>query len=169
MQEQPEAEQYIPDVLIIGAGLGGLMLGAVLEKADISYHIFERAAEVRPLGSAIAISGNILPVFEQLGIYDEMKNESIRHDEMDYYDANIKHLGAISAKGHKKACGYGYLIFARPKLYALLRRQVPDHKITMSKKVLRTKEHNDKVTVVCSDNTEYECRILVGADGAYSA
>ncbi|KAF9101959.1 hypothetical protein BGX27_011246 [Mortierella sp. AM989] len=169
MPEKSEAEQYIPDVLIVGAGLGGLMLGAVLEKANISYHIFERAAEVRSLGSAIAISGNILPVFEQLGIYDELKNESLRHYEMDFYDTNIKHLGIISAKGHKKACGYDYLILARPRLYALLRRQVPDHKITMSKKVLRTKEHNGKVTVVCSDNTEYQCRIIVGADGAYSA
>ncbi|KAF9381928.1 hypothetical protein BGX21_001971 [Mortierella sp. AD011] len=39
----------------------------------------------------------------------------------------------------------------------------------MGKKVLRTKEHDNKVTVYCSDNTEYECRILVGADGAYSS
>ncbi|KAF9172289.1 hypothetical protein BGX20_005946 [Mortierella sp. AD010] len=39
----------------------------------------------------------------------------------------------------------------------------------MGKKVLRTKEHDNKVTVYCSDNTEYECSILVGADGAYSA
>ncbi|KAF9201536.1 hypothetical protein BGZ49_008231 [Haplosporangium sp. Z 27] len=39
----------------------------------------------------------------------------------------------------------------------------------MGKKVLRTKEENDKVTVHCSDNTVYECDILIGADGAYSA
>ncbi|KAF9341554.1 hypothetical protein BGX26_008650, partial [Mortierella sp. AD094] len=32
-----------------------------------------------------------------------------------------------------------------------------------------TKEHDNKVTVYCSDNTIYECSILVGADGAYSA
>ncbi|KAF8970257.1 hypothetical protein BGZ46_010540 [Entomortierella lignicola] len=38
----------------------------------------------------------------------------------------------------------------------------------MGKKVLRTKEENDKVIVYCSDNTAYECDILVGADGAYS-
>ncbi|KAF9995677.1 hypothetical protein BGZ80_007450, partial [Entomortierella chlamydospora] len=38
----------------------------------------------------------------------------------------------------------------------------------MEKKVLRTKEHDNKVTIY-SENTEYECHILVGADGAYSA
>ncbi|KAF9355359.1 hypothetical protein BGX26_006675 [Mortierella sp. AD094] len=65
--------------------------------------------------------------------------------------------------------GYDVLVTARPKLYDLLRRQVPAHKISMRKKVLRTKEKDNKVTVYCSDNSIYECSILVGADGAYSA
>lgn len=39
-----------PTVLIVGAGLGGLLFGALLEKADIPYTIFERAATVKPLG-----------------------------------------------------------------------------------------------------------------------
>lgn len=39
-----------PTVLIVGAGLGGLMLGALLEKSNVPYTIFERAAMVKPLG-----------------------------------------------------------------------------------------------------------------------
>lgn len=39
-----------PKVLIVGAGLGGLVLGALLEKADIPYLIFERTNTVKPLG-----------------------------------------------------------------------------------------------------------------------
>lgn len=41
-----------PKVLIVGAGLGGLTLGAILEKSDIPYEIFERAAKVKPLGNS---------------------------------------------------------------------------------------------------------------------
>jgi hypothetical protein len=37
-------------VLIVGAGLGGILLGALLEKCDIPYIIFERATTVKPLG-----------------------------------------------------------------------------------------------------------------------
>jgi len=40
-----------PCVLIAGAGFGGLLLGAILEKAGIEYHIFERAKDVKPLGT----------------------------------------------------------------------------------------------------------------------
>jgi 2-polyprenyl-6-methoxyphenol hydroxylase-like FAD-dependent oxidoreductase len=39
-----------PTVLIVGAGLGGLMLGTLLEKSNVPYAIFERAAAVKPLG-----------------------------------------------------------------------------------------------------------------------
>ncbi|KAG0005985.1 hypothetical protein BGZ79_010633, partial [Entomortierella chlamydospora] len=159
----------IPTVLIVGAGLGGLMLGAILESANISYHILERATELRSLGSAIAMFGNILPAFEQLGIYEELKAVSLPHISSDFYDAKLNDLGSMSTKDHKIVCGYDILVTARPKLYDILRRKVPTHKISMRKKVLRAKEQDSKVTVYCSDNTIYECSILVGADGAYSA
>lgn len=40
-----------PKVLIVGAGIGGLMLGNLLEKGGIPYEIWERAKEVKPLGT----------------------------------------------------------------------------------------------------------------------
>ncbi|KAF9095908.1 hypothetical protein BGX29_008832 [Mortierella sp. GBA35] len=38
-----------PTILIVGAGLGGVMLGALLEKASIPYLIVERATTIKPL------------------------------------------------------------------------------------------------------------------------
>lgn len=40
-----------PHVLISGAGLAGLFLGILLERAGIPYDIYERAAEIKPLGT----------------------------------------------------------------------------------------------------------------------
>lgn len=54
-------------VLIIGGGIGGLMLGLMLEKAGIDYQILERSSAYRPLGSAISLNGTVLRLFEQLG------------------------------------------------------------------------------------------------------
>ncbi|KAF9096872.1 hypothetical protein BGX29_008399 [Mortierella sp. GBA35] len=60
-------------------------------------------------------------------------------------------------------------IIARPKLYDLLLRQVPKERIHMSKKVQSTHQGGNGVLIRCSDGSEYEGDILVGADGAYSA
>lgn len=47
-QTQPDANK--PHVLIVGAGLAGLLLGVLLDKQGVSYEIFERSSKVRPLG-----------------------------------------------------------------------------------------------------------------------
>lgn len=38
-------------VLVIGAGLGGVTLCLLLERAGVRYELFERAAQVKPLGT----------------------------------------------------------------------------------------------------------------------
>lgn len=45
------------DVLIIGAGIGGLTLGLMLQRAGISCRIFEAAPELKPVGVGL----NLLP------------------------------------------------------------------------------------------------------------
>lgn len=44
--------QENPKVLIVGAGIGGLMLGNFLQKGGIDFLILERAKEVKPLGKS---------------------------------------------------------------------------------------------------------------------
>ncbi|KAF9200928.1 hypothetical protein BGZ49_008840 [Haplosporangium sp. Z 27] len=169
MSAGPSEESNSTSVLIVGGGIGGLMLGAVLETANISYRILERAVESRPLGSSLGLTGNILPVFEQLGIFEDLKKISKPQSDVDFYDMKGNKIGNVTSHGQTRICGYEGYLLSRPRLYELVRNQVPSHKISMGKKVLRTKEENDKVTVYCADDTTYECKILVGADGAYSA
>lgn len=40
-----------PQVLIVGAGLAGLLLAIALQKASIPFEIYERSKVVRPLGN----------------------------------------------------------------------------------------------------------------------
>lgn len=40
-----------PHVVIVGAGLAGLLLAILLDQASISWEIYERSKEIRPLGN----------------------------------------------------------------------------------------------------------------------
>ncbi|KAG0062482.1 hypothetical protein BGZ89_010620 [Linnemannia elongata] len=160
-----------PKVLIVGAGLGGLTLGAILEKSDIPYEIFERAAKVKPLGSCVSLNATTAPLMRQLGIYDEFvamskiipsiqvgnENREVEFAMTAYFEEATERFGAESR------------IVPRPALYDLFLKQVPKERLHMSKKVLTTKQGGNGIIIRCSDGTEYEGDILVGADGAHSA
>ncbi|KAI1311578.1 hypothetical protein EDD11_003353 [Mortierella claussenii] len=156
-----------PGVLIVGAGIGGLLVGVLFERLGYSYHIFERATKLRPLGSAMSLGVKVLPVFEQLGLLEELMAVSLPCPALDIYKADRKLFGSIKLMG-EKGTGYDNLIFERSKLFDLLLRHISPHRITLSKKVLRTEEKDDRVAIHCSDGTMYEGDILIGADGAYS-
>ena len=54
-----EANPPVPEVIIVGAGLSGLLLGILLDRAKIPFNIYERALQVKPLGkkTSIEVSG----------------------------------------------------------------------------------------------------------------
>ncbi|KAG0237889.1 hypothetical protein BGW41_008315 [Actinomortierella wolfii] len=156
-------------VLIVGAGLGGLMAAALLERANISYTVLERAKEIKPLGSAIALSANILPVFEQLGIYKEFKSfaNPVYHGIVK--DETGKIVSDSDYTMLKERYGYESCVCSRPALHDLLLRQVPEHKVLFNKRVLSIQQSEEGVMVRVADNTTYHGHVLIGADGAYSS
>ncbi|KAF9112373.1 hypothetical protein BGX27_003479 [Mortierella sp. AM989] len=160
--------KFVPSVIIVGAGLSGLLLGTLLERINIPYQIFERATVIRPLGSVMTLGANILPVFEQLGLLGELEKISLPCPSIEIYNGERQKLGNINLSNNMSISGYESLMFARPRLYEVLLKQVPSSKINLGKKVLRTEEKEGKVTIHCSDGSSYMGDLLIGADGAYS-
>ncbi|KAG0340666.1 hypothetical protein BG004_006331 [Podila humilis] len=158
-----------PVVLIIGAGLGGLTLGLLLQRAGIEFFILERAPKVRPLGASLSLSPNIIPVIEQLGLEEEVKKFSLHMANLDMYEENMQFIGAIDAKSFHKITGYPTYIFAREELYNLLVSKIDPARLLFNKKILSMQQNADGVMVRTSDNMVFHSDILIGADGAYSA
>ncbi|KAF9425487.1 hypothetical protein BGZ76_003213, partial [Entomortierella beljakovae] len=156
------------EILVIGAGIGGLMIALMLEQIGIHYHIFERASEVKPLGAAILFSSHKLAIMDQLGLYDDLLQISKPISGADFYRGDGKPIGQLWGESGVESFGYEDLVFSRPDFYDILRRRVPNEKISFKKKVLKTEEKEGKAIIHCSDNTSYIGDILIGADGAYS-
>ncbi|KAF9083046.1 hypothetical protein BGX23_011830 [Mortierella sp. AD031] len=165
----PNLANKRPKVIIIGAGIAGLTLAMLLERTNIPYEIFERAADVKPLGSAIFLNPTTAKVFKQVGIFDELlsvgkltRTIQIANEnrEIDYVMDFSEQVDLFGSNGY---------IVSRPVLYNILRSQVPKERFHMNKKMLSMENGGNGVLVRFSDGTIEEGDILVGADGAYSA
>lgn len=64
-----------PKILIIGAGLGGLTLAILLEKAGADFLVLERSPAVRTLGTVLSLAPNVQPLFEQRKVWQKKKKK----------------------------------------------------------------------------------------------
>ncbi|KAF9941389.1 hypothetical protein BGZ65_003969 [Modicella reniformis] len=157
-----------PTVLIVGAGLGGLSLAIILERADIPYKIFERSPAIKPLGSALSLGANIIPFFKQIGIYDEFIQEAAVRYTTQVYGENCGLDFMFDSRPAAEMGGHDGYIISRPAIYDILCKRIPAHKIYLSKRVLKAKQDEKEVVITCADGSFYYGHIIVGADGTYS-
>ncbi|KAG0342029.1 hypothetical protein BG000_007222 [Podila horticola] len=167
----PEERESLkkPKVIIVGAGIGGVMLGNLLQKGGIDFQILERSKDVKPLGSAMSLGSTLSGTLEQLNILEEFKKIGKPYTHLQIFNHELESILSLDMTDRNAISGGEEVIVARPDLYDLLLRQIPKENIDMGKKVASFVQGENGVIIRCSDNTTYEGDILVGADGAHSA
>ncbi|KAF8928981.1 hypothetical protein EDD21DRAFT_424143 [Dissophora ornata] len=158
-----------PKVLIIGAGLSGLSLAAILDRAGVPYEIFEKASALKPLGSAICLGPGVMPMFTQLGVIDQIEAKGKINKESFMYNEKLELLTRSDySTGYEERFGWKTYIISRPALHNILLNSIPQEKIHLNKRLLSFEETLDGVAIRTADDQTYHGNILVGADGAYS-
>ena len=74
------------DVMIIGAGIGGLTLGLMLHRAGIPCRIYEAASELKAVGVGINILPHASRELCELGLEDALANVAITTREYCFYN-----------------------------------------------------------------------------------
>ncbi|KAF9090281.1 hypothetical protein BGX23_006121 [Mortierella sp. AD031] len=156
-----------PHVLIVGAGLAGLFLGILLEKAGIPYDIFERTTNIKSIGAIMSLAATVMPVLEQASIYDGLLKISKPAALGTFYNDKLEVISVVDPT-RADVLGYDRAMFTRPDLYNLLFKQIPSHKIHLSKKLVSFEEDDEGVKVDFGNGDIFQGDILVGADGAHS-
>ncbi|KAK3840349.1 MAG: hypothetical protein JOS17DRAFT_769871 [Linnemannia elongata] len=167
-QSPPLNDGKNPNVMIVGAGLAGLLFAILLDKAGIHYQIYERAKEVKPLGGVMSLNAGILPALEQLGLYEELQKVSLpATGAFNIYKGDMSLIANVKNE-FTEIIGYDRVVFSRPEFHNLLLSKVPLERIHFCKKVMSLEQNKEGVMIRCADGTTYHGDILVGADGAYS-
>lgn len=77
-------------VIIAGGSLGGLMLALCLEHAGIDFVLLEKGDIGPQLGASIGFQPHSIKVFEQLGVWEDIKNTTVPILYRQHFDENGK-------------------------------------------------------------------------------
>src|SRR5476649_1476057 len=74
------------DIIIVGAGIGGLTLGLALNAAGIPCQIFESAAEIRAVGVGINLLPHATKELAALGLEAELSKVAIKTTDATFFN-----------------------------------------------------------------------------------
>jgi 5-methylphenazine-1-carboxylate 1-monooxygenase len=80
------------DVLIVGAGIGGLTLALSLHRAGIPCRVFEAAPEIRPLGVGINLLPHAMRELVDLGLEPAIAARGIETREVSFFNRFGQHI-----------------------------------------------------------------------------
>ena len=155
---------------ILGGGVAGLASAIFLSKQGHAVTIIERNNYTNELGAGIQITPNAIRVLDALGIRNDFIDLAEQPTSLSIRRAeNSALLQKVSMHNLVKNQKVGFYHLHRHKLINLLRDNAIKSKVKVIsnqyiKKIIITKDN----VRICSDDTEYESDILIGADGLNS-
>jgi 3-(3-hydroxy-phenyl)propionate hydroxylase len=165
------------DVAIIGFGPAGATLANLLGQTGLSVVVLEKEAAIYPLPRAIHFDGEVMRIFQSIGLRREVEDIS---------RAGLKGMHFVNAEGETllirggttalgpHGCASNYY-FHQPELERVLREGVnrfENVRVCLQHSVIDIQEHPEHASLQvkdCNNNThEINARYVVGCDGARS-
>ncbi|GAT21183.1 FAD-dependent monooxygenase [Aspergillus luchuensis] len=156
-------------VLIVGGGIAGLTLANICKKIGLSYKVFERTAEVTPVGAGISLAPNALRLLDQLGFMDIIRKEGQPLRKIQVY-RNTTRWSLLDFEWLEPTYGYSMYSMPRHSMHrALYHRADPEHVILGAEVVgIEDEPNSPTVKIRLADGREFSGEVLVGADGIRS-
>src|SRR3989344_1225005 len=93
-------------VLIVGAGMAGLALGALFGRRGVKPGIIDSAPEWKTIGYVLAVAPNGMRIMRRLGVADELERLGARIPGVVLKDAHGKTLNRWALKEIERRYGH---------------------------------------------------------------
>lgn len=158
------------EISIIGAGIAGLTLALSLHTQNLPCSIYESRPSPQNIGGAVMLSPNSLKLFDDMGIYNDLKELGYSFDTL-YFRDLAGDLKETYPFGSVEKYGYSGLRVYRYQLIDLLLEKIDAAKIPIHynhKFSHVVAESEDTVIWQLIDGTTKTSSLLIGADGIHS-
>ncbi|MBR7735887.1 FAD-dependent urate hydroxylase HpxO [Acinetobacter nosocomialis] len=157
------------NVVIIGAGMGGLTTGIALKKFGHQVRIFEQTEKILPVGAAISLWSNGVKCLNYLGLTEKIAKLGGQMDDLAYVDGLTGDvMTQFSLRPLIEEVGQRPYPVARADLQNMLMDEFGRDQIYLGKKMVNLEDKADYVEVHFADGSSTQADLLIGADGTHS-
>jgi FAD-dependent urate hydroxylase len=156
------------NVIVIGAGMGGLTTGIALQQAGYTVELYDRVRELRPAGAAISLWSNGVKVLNHLGLSQEIASIGGQMDRMAYYSHTGEKLNDFSLLPLMEQVGQRPYPVARTDLQQMLLQAFGAENVRLGVKCIGVEQDAASVTAHFEDGSSATGDALVAADGTHS-
>jgi 2-polyprenyl-6-methoxyphenol hydroxylase-like FAD-dependent oxidoreductase len=155
------------DVVIAGAGVGGLALAAGLVRAGHRVRVLERAQRARTDGAAVTIFGNGAKAAADLGV--PLDGLGGRVDVLEFGTPDGRRFGRTDLAVMRERTGHGAATVPRAAILERFRAALPDDAVAYGCAVADVTTGPHGAVAVDAGGGRHRADVVVGADGYRSA
>lgn len=155
-------------ILIVGAGIAGLMMQNKLEALGCTSVLCEQSDVLRAEGAGLLLGANVVKIFKEIGLESELLSKSQVIDTIKSMDNDNNLLGKLDLKKVYESSGYQTLTICRQALFDILVQSIDKERVWLSHKVISIKKVIDGYVVVFTNGRVEEFSKIIAADGLHS-
>jgi 2-polyprenyl-6-methoxyphenol hydroxylase-like FAD-dependent oxidoreductase len=153
------------DVLIQGAGIGGLTLAIALQQRGYKVRLVERMTELTEVGAGIWMAANPMQVFARLGFAEKIIEAGWTVKLLRLQDWKSGDIQTTNMSQIAKQYGFETIALHRGVLQRLLFEQLDPDSVHFRCEVQSLAQSGEQVLASLSDGSSCAAAIIVGADG----
>jgi FAD-dependent urate hydroxylase len=157
-------------VIVIGAGIGGLVAGLAFRHASIETSIFERAGALRDLqaGHGLSLWPNGTRILATLGALEAVEQVAAPIEQMEFRDLRGRRIVNHPAGAVTRQLGAPTLGVRRSQLHRALFDVIGEDAVEFGAECVGVEQDGDRVSARFSDARTEHGDVLVAADGTHS-